>query len=120
MQTEVFDYIRLNYWNILSPTAEQARIFRKCQDVRSFLNKLELFGDKFTEEDVQFLKENANIENGDIETYTEEMDWQTVEAHVQRIYEEKKEALFFLRCPICGALARTPIAKQARCGHRWG
>jgi hypothetical protein len=121
MQTEVFDYIRLNYWHMLSPTAEQARIFRKYQDVRSFLNILEFVGnDVLSEKDMQSLKEDRNIEIGDIETYTEALYWQTVEAHVQRIYEEKNEALFFLSCPLCGALARTPYAKQARCGHRWG
>jgi hypothetical protein len=36
---------------------------------------------------------------------------------VLRIINE--ENIFLNRCPICGTIARTPIAKIGRCGHIW-
>jgi hypothetical protein len=37
-----------------------------------------------------------------------------------RILRDSASKVFFNRCPVCGALARTPSAKQCRyCGHDW-
>jgi hypothetical protein len=37
-----------------------------------------------------------------------------------RILETKRDHIFLNYCPKCGRLARTPTAKQCRCGHSWG
>jgi uncharacterized C2H2 Zn-finger protein len=38
----------------------------------------------------------------------------------QRILRERSDELFFNHCPRCGALAKTPRAKQcAKCFHSW-
>jgi hypothetical protein len=37
----------------------------------------------------------------------------------ERIYKDHQNEIFINKCPICGTLARTPLAKQALCGHRW-
>lgn len=38
---------------------------------------------------------------------------------VQRIMRETPEKVFFNNCSKCGGLARTPYARQCRCGHNW-
>lgn len=38
-------------------------------------------------------------------------------AIAERIHSEHE--IVFNKCPVCGTLARTPKAKQAKCGHRW-
>lgn len=38
---------------------------------------------------------------------------------VRRILTEKIQSVHFNTCPRCGQLARTPHAKQCRCGHSW-
>lgn len=37
----------------------------------------------------------------------------------ERIMRETPEKVFLNRCAQCGQLARTPKAKQCRCGHQW-
>lgn len=37
----------------------------------------------------------------------------------ERVLLECPESIYQNRCPICNTLARTPVAKQAPCGHRW-
>ncbi|XZF14732.1 hypothetical protein ACTHGU_01200 [Chitinophagaceae bacterium MMS25-I14] len=36
-----------------------------------------------------------------------------------RIIREEKDNVFLNYCPKCHKLARTPYAKQCRCGHSW-
>ena len=36
-----------------------------------------------------------------------------------RLLQEHRDEVFLNRCPVCGRLARTPVAKQCRCGHDW-
>lgn len=38
---------------------------------------------------------------------------------VQRIFDDHKQDIFLNYCPVCGQLARTPMAKQCRQGHTW-
>lgn len=38
---------------------------------------------------------------------------------VRRILGESGREVFLNLCPKCGRLARTPFAKQCRCGHSW-
>lgn len=38
---------------------------------------------------------------------------------VQRIMQETPEKVYFNNCPTCGQLARTPYARQCRCGYQW-
>ena len=43
-----------------------------------------------------------------------------LERTAKRIFDEDREHIFLNNCPSCGALARTPQAKQCRfCGHDW-
>jgi hypothetical protein len=38
----------------------------------------------------------------------------------KRILAEERDNIFLNNCPVCGALARTPKARQCRvCGHDW-
>lgn len=37
----------------------------------------------------------------------------------ERILRDNPDKIFFNLCSKCGKLARTPIAKQCRCGHDW-
>lgn len=37
----------------------------------------------------------------------------------QRIMSRTPEKVFFNNCPKCGQLARTPYARQCRCGYQW-
>lgn len=37
----------------------------------------------------------------------------------QRIMREASEKVYFNNCPKCGQLARTPYARQCRCGYQW-
>lgn len=118
MEKEIFEYIQLNYWNILPMTEEHGVTLYKCRNVAHYKKLLE---DKdwndCTEDDLRNIAGEITIQ--DIEIYTEDVWEATLEAHAERIYEEKQSELHFLKCPICGQLARTPRAKQARCGHRW-
>lgn len=36
-----------------------------------------------------------------------------------RILAEHSDKVFMNYCPVCGILARTPLAKQCPSGHRW-
>jgi hypothetical protein len=36
-----------------------------------------------------------------------------------KILETHKDKVFLNYCPVCSTLARTPTAKQCRCGHSW-
>ena len=41
---------------------------------------------------------------------------------VERILKENKDEVVFNKCPVCGNLCRTPLAKQCRnpeCFHDW-
>lgn len=37
----------------------------------------------------------------------------------QYVLAESRDKIFFNYCPACGKLARTPLARQCRCGHSW-
>lgn len=41
------------------------------------------------------------------------------ERTVRRLLSERSGEVFLNVCPKCGQLARTPYAKQCRCGHSW-
>ncbi|MCW3071101.1 MAG: hypothetical protein JWO44_991 [Bacteroidetes bacterium] len=55
----------------------------------------------------------------DMEKYSHEKYDDCLIKMAEIILEKNKEIIKFNLCPICGALARTPLAKQAPCGHRW-
>ncbi|GAB3513074.1 hypothetical protein [Emticicia fontis] len=38
---------------------------------------------------------------------------------VKRVMSQTPEKVYFNNCPKCGQLARTPYARQCRCGHQW-
>jgi hypothetical protein len=37
----------------------------------------------------------------------------------ERVIKDSSGQIYFNLCPQCGQLARTPQAKQCRCGHQW-
>jgi len=56
-----------------------------------------------------------NIESGFLQITKNEFD----ELVAIKILENYSEQVFFNHCPKCEKLARTPFAKQCKCGFNW-
>lgn len=71
---------------------------------------IDYFSHLLTEEDNQTIN-YPYLSNDEKAYHTHEV--------AQKLLEEKSDAIFFNYCPKCGQLARTPQAKQCKCGHQW-
>lgn len=66
---------------------------------------------------IEYLKSKLNISDALIRE-AEDIDYSVYKQNiVKRLLKE--ENIVLNTCPTCGALARTPDAKQAKCGHQW-
>lgn len=68
--------------------------------------------------DEVYLKKHFHLDSYDSFLTEEEMSFFSTQTAI-RILENHKELVFLNYCPVCGILARTPMAKQCINGHKW-
>lgn len=117
MNQEKVDYILRYHRKFVSE--EDRLILDKFQRVfgyKSLIRKVD--ATKYSPEEIEKLMINKfGISNEDI-IYCTELRFTDFRKKLA-INIDKKNNLQFNTCPICGTLARTPEAKQAKCGHNW-
>lgn len=114
MTIDKVNYILRYYYYFLSQ--EQNLILNKLHYVQDYHNLLKGVDDGKLENKVL---ENLDLTMSDIVCYSPDRDNYFKEKIATEIFELYSNEIIFNFCPICGELARTPIAKQAKCGHTW-
>ncbi|MBA4849407.1 hypothetical protein [Emticicia sp. BO119] len=114
MNNETARYIINHFPNLLTTTEKMAI---RHSNISFKLN--------FTIHDSSSQKVKVAYEKGWLNTDSAVLDllkdgYDTFELNViQRIMTETPEKVYFNNCPECGRLARTPYARQCRCGCQW-
>ncbi len=89
MNNRIFNYLIRNYWSLLRKK-DQIHIYNQIKNQKK-VNDI-----KLTDLDEKFQ-----------------------DKVVKQLLSDYKQLILINYCPICGELARTPIAKSAKCGHTW-
>ena len=115
MTIEKAEYICKYYSNLLTPN--QKTILYKLFDVSNYLHFLNLEpNDKSLNE---FLLDRYGLAKSNVVLYHPDKRNDFIISIATEILDANKSIINFNTCPVCGELARTPHAKQAKCGHRW-
>lgn len=109
----ITDYILNNYRKLA--TSEELKLLTKFSDVYFFYNNSALIAAKSPE----WRMKRYSLSQQDLEYYDEQKIAEIRESIAKRILSDHNENIVLNYCPKCGELARTPVANQAPCGHRW-
>lgn len=123
METWLKEYILRYYSKFIIPEEyAEFKKFEKYQNIKEYLNMCEsLTLEDFyaNKEDLLKIYELEDIDESEIINFNPDYAEPLRTKIAERIWKVHRDAIFINKCPICGTLARTPLAKQAPCGHRW-
>lgn len=119
MTSDKADYI-LRYYSGLMTRAEN-RLLNKYHEYANYLYCIGEIKDDlpFLEKNAERIKNKFGLSDLEISQYASNSVLEVRYEIAVRIFEEHKDKILFNTCPVCGELARTPVSRQAKCGHRW-
>jgi hypothetical protein len=109
------EYILKNYYALMSKPA--ASRLKKFMDV--FNVKVVAKGQEENREVLDKLLGVYALTREDMEMFTEEAYALFLSETATEIAQLHPETVRYNKCPVCGQLATTPIARQGNCGHTW-
>ncbi|MFI5150201.1 MAG: hypothetical protein ACHQRM_10755 [Bacteroidia bacterium] len=115
MTKEETEYILKNYFALMSP--EKASELKRYMDV--FNVKVVAKGQEDNKVLLNKLLGVYGLKESDLQQYTEEGYQVFLYEAAEEIGVRNKSAIIFNKCPVCGQLAGSPIARQGGCGHTW-
>ena len=113
---DIIEYIWRNLSHIEKMSDELIKELNNAQEVGNYLhliNKIPL-----SEHNNEKFIEAFNVNYEMIENYYLGKVFDLMIEHSKLILEKHPD-IYINKCPICNTIARTPVAKQAPCGHSW-
>lgn len=108
MDQETADYIISFYTRLFTPIERRAHMHRIYIQKASSISRMKMMLERgwlVNDKEARALLADGN------EAFNMRV--------AERIMREIPEKVFLNRCAQCGQLARTPMARQCRCGHQW-
>jgi hypothetical protein len=125
MDLELADYIFKHFYRLLTDLEKQAYQHyvheSKLNNTKEWISRTntEKADEIYQTDRTEYLERGLLTEDPKVLTLVAE-GWQSIILYVaKRIIDETPEEVYLNHCARCGKLARTPYAKQCRCGHNW-